>query len=69
MARRESLLRASNRGAALEPALAGRVRHDVREVHEKLHYDFYYIKNFSPWLDALILLRTVRTMLTGFGAK
>ncbi|MGN6488198.1 MAG: sugar transferase [Devosia sp.] len=43
--------------------------HQVGDVHEKLHYDFYYIKNFSPWLDALILLRTIRTMLTGFGAR
>ena len=43
--------------------------HQVDDVLEKLHYDFYYIKNFSPWLDALILLRTVRTMLTGFGAR
>jgi len=43
--------------------------HQVGDVLEKLHYDFYYIKNFSPWLDVLILLRTVRTMLTGFGAR
>ena len=41
----------------------------VDDVLEKLHYDFYYIKNFSPWLDALILLRTIKTMLTGFGAR
>jgi lipopolysaccharide/colanic/teichoic acid biosynthesis glycosyltransferase len=42
---------------------------DVDEVHEKLHYDFYYIKNFSPWLDLVIVMRTIRIMLTGFGAK
>ncbi|MER9546237.1 sugar transferase [Mesorhizobium sp. M0437] len=41
----------------------------VDDVLEKLHYDFYYIKNFSPWLDVLIVFRTVRTMLTGFGAR
>jgi lipopolysaccharide/colanic/teichoic acid biosynthesis glycosyltransferase len=41
----------------------------VREVHDKLYYDFYYIKNFSPWLDLVVALRTVRIMLTGFGAK
>lgn len=41
----------------------------VEDVHEKLHYDFYYIKNFSPWLDLLIVFRTVQTMLTGFGAR
>lgn len=43
--------------------------HKVDDVLEKLHYDFYYIKHFSPWLDALILLRTIRTMVTGFGAR
>ena len=41
----------------------------VSEVHEKLHYDFYYIKNFSPWLDLVIVMRTIRIMLTGFGAR
>lgn len=35
----------------------------------KLHYDFYYIKNFSPWLDALIVVKTIQTMLTGSGAR
>ncbi|WP_242097956.1 sugar transferase [Sphingomonas sp. CROZ-RG-20F-R02-07] len=39
------------------------------DVHVKLHYDFYYIKFFSAWLDLLIALRTVGIMLTGFGAK
>ena len=42
---------------------------EVGDVHEKLHYDFYYIKNFSPWLDVVILLRTIETMLTGSGAR
>ncbi|MCY7340165.1 MAG: sugar transferase [Sphingomonas bacterium] len=41
----------------------------VDEVHEKLQYDFYYIKYFSPWLDLLILFRTIKTMLSGFGAR
>ena len=41
----------------------------VDDVLEKLHYDFYYIKNFSPWLDMVIVLKTVKTMLTGFGAR
>lgn len=35
----------------------------------KLEYDFYYIKHFSPWLDCLIVLMTVRTILTGFGSR
>jgi lipopolysaccharide/colanic/teichoic acid biosynthesis glycosyltransferase len=41
----------------------------VDEVHRKLQYDFYYIKYFSPWLDVLILFRTVKTMMTGFGSR
>lgn len=42
---------------------------EVSDVRDKLYYDFYYIKNFSPWIDILICVRTVRTMLTGFGAR
>ncbi len=42
---------------------------EVDEVHRKLQYDFYYIKYFSPWLDLLIFLRTIKTMLTGFGSR
>ena len=42
---------------------------EVDEVLDKLHYDFFYIKNFSIWLDLLITLRTIRVVLTGFGAK
>jgi lipopolysaccharide/colanic/teichoic acid biosynthesis glycosyltransferase len=38
-------------------------------VLEKLHYDFFYIKYLSPWLDLVIFLRTIRAMLTGYGAK
>lgn len=42
---------------------------NVNEVRDKLHYDFYYVKNFSFWLDILIIIRTAQTMLTGHGAK
>jgi lipopolysaccharide/colanic/teichoic acid biosynthesis glycosyltransferase len=42
---------------------------EVDEVHRKLQYDFYYIKYFSPWLDMLIFFRTIKTMLTGWGAR
>ena len=41
----------------------------VDQVLEKLHYDFYYIKYFSPWLDVLIVFRTIKTVLTGWGAR
>ncbi|MBO9622458.1 MAG: sugar transferase [Sphingomonas sp.] len=42
---------------------------ELDAVNEKLHYDFYYIKNFSASLDLLILGKTFMTVLTGFGAK
>lgn len=35
----------------------------------KIQYDFYYIKHFSFWLDILIFLKTIRVIITGFGAK
>jgi lipopolysaccharide/colanic/teichoic acid biosynthesis glycosyltransferase len=41
----------------------------IDDVHLKLQLDFYYIKYFSPWLDFLILLRTLKTVVTGFGSK
>ncbi len=42
---------------------------EVDEVREKLAFDFYYIKHFSVWLDALIVAKTIWTMATGFGSK
>lgn len=42
---------------------------DEDETRVKLEYDFYYIKNFSLTLDLLIVIKTIQTMLTGFGAR
>ena len=42
---------------------------DVDDVRQKLEYDFYYIRNFSFWLDLLIIAKTVKTMATGFGHR
>lgn len=42
---------------------------DVSDIKEKLNLDFYYVKNFSFWLDVLISIRTLRTMVTGKGAR
>jgi lipopolysaccharide/colanic/teichoic acid biosynthesis glycosyltransferase len=42
---------------------------EVDEVLAKLHYDFFYIRNFSFWLDILIVASTIRTILSGFGAR
>ncbi len=42
---------------------------DEDETKVKLEHDFFYIKNFSLTLDLLIVIKTVQTMLTGFGAR
>ncbi|PSW83373.1 UDP-glucose lipid carrier transferase [Photobacterium angustum] len=42
---------------------------DTESTTEKLAFDLYYIKNLSFWLDINIVFKTIRTMLTGFGAK
>ena len=42
---------------------------DEDETRVKLEYDFYYIKNFSLALDLLIIVKTIQTILTGFGAR
>ena len=42
---------------------------DIAEIDLKLQYDFYYIKNFSAWIDILIAIRTVRIIFSGFGTK
>lgn len=42
---------------------------DVDDTQVKVEHDFYYIKNFSLWLDILIVFKTLKTMFTGFGAR
>ncbi|MEL6751992.1 MAG: sugar transferase [Pseudomonadota bacterium] len=42
---------------------------EAGEVLDKLHYDFFYIKHLSPWLDFLIVLRTLRVLAYGTGAR
>lgn len=42
---------------------------DADDTRIKIEHDFYYIKNFSLWLDILIVVKTIRTILTGFGAR
>ena len=39
------------------------------DAREKLQYDLYYIRNYSFFLDALILLQTVHTILWSKGAR
>lgn len=42
---------------------------EMDEVYVKLQYDFYYVKNLSYWLDAIIAFRTIKVMVLGFGSK
>ena len=39
------------------------------DSRQKLEYDLYYAKNYSPFLDLLILLQTVRVVLWPEGAR
>ena len=42
---------------------------NLGQTMEKLRYDFYYIKHLSLRLDLVIVWKTVRTILGGFGAR
>jgi sugar transferase (PEP-CTERM system associated) len=41
----------------------------IEDSREKLEYDLYYAKNYSPFLDLLILLQTVRVVIWPEGAR
>ena len=41
----------------------------IEDSRQKLEYDLYYAKNYSPFLDLLILLQTVRVILWPEGAR
>ncbi|MFL0724222.1 MAG: sugar transferase, partial [Prochlorococcus sp.] len=35
----------------------------VEDSELKLSYDLYYLKHFNTWLDLLIMMRTIKTVL------
>ncbi|MGP7796661.1 TIGR03013 family XrtA/PEP-CTERM system glycosyltransferase [Sphingomonas sp. CLY1604] len=41
----------------------------IEDARHKLEYDLYYAKNYSPFLDLLILLQTLRVVLFPSGAR
>ena len=41
----------------------------IEDARHKLEYDLYYAKNYSPFLDLLILLQTLRVVLWPTGAR
>jgi sugar transferase (PEP-CTERM system associated) len=41
----------------------------VRDAVEKLNYDLFYIKNLSILMDVLVILRTIKILLFGYGVR
>lgn len=41
----------------------------VEDALEKLRYDLYYVKNFSPFLDTLIFFETIKVVLLARGSR
>jgi len=41
----------------------------IEDARHKLEYDLYYAKNYTPFLDVLILLQTIRVVLWPEGAR
>ncbi|MGF1550249.1 MAG: TIGR03013 family XrtA/PEP-CTERM system glycosyltransferase [Sphingomonadaceae bacterium] len=41
----------------------------IEDSRQKLEYDLYYAKNYSPFLDLLIILQTMRVILWPDGAR
>jgi len=41
----------------------------VEDAKEKLNYDLFYIKNMTIFMDLMVIMRTVKTVLFGEGAR
>ena len=60
---------------SIKPGITGlaQVRYQygasVEDSRRKLEYDLYYAKNYTPFLDLVILLQTVRVILWPEGAR
>jgi sugar transferase (PEP-CTERM system associated) len=60
---------------AIRPGITGwaQVRYkygsSIEEATEKLRYDLFYIKNMTPGLDFLILVRTLKAIFVEHGAR
>ncbi|MDH7513986.1 MAG: sugar transferase [Clostridiales bacterium] len=60
---------------AIKPGLTGWAQihrgytSGIDDTKEKLEYDLFYVKYLSPWLDLLIIFKTLRILITGFGAR
>jgi len=60
---------------SIKPGITGwaqvsyRYGSNVEDAIHKLQFDLYYVKNHTIFLDLLILLKTVRVVLSGEGAR
>ena len=41
----------------------------LEDAKHKFSYDIFYLKNFSTWLDLLILLKTIKLVLLKKGSE
>jgi lipopolysaccharide/colanic/teichoic acid biosynthesis glycosyltransferase len=41
----------------------------IEDAYSKLEYDLFYLQNMSVLFDCAIILKTIRTVLTGHGAE
>jgi len=41
---------------------------NLTSYQERVELDDYYVRNWSPWLDLYLLARTVKVVVTGYGA-
>lgn len=66
----ETFDEAAQRRFLAKPGLTGlwqvSGRSDIPWV-EAVRLDLYYVENWSPWMDLMIALRTIRVLLTGLG--
>ena len=59
----------------VKPGLSGwaQIRHpygaSAEDCQDKLQYDLYYVKNYSIFLDALVILQTIEVVFLGKGAR
>jgi lipopolysaccharide/colanic/teichoic acid biosynthesis glycosyltransferase len=59
---------------AIRPGLSGWAQVNypygasIEDAANKLSYDLYYLRNFSFWLDVLILFKTMRLVFNAKGA-
>jgi exopolysaccharide biosynthesis polyprenyl glycosylphosphotransferase len=60
---------------AIKPGITGfaQVNHGytatTKETETKLSFDLFYIRNYSLKMDFVIIAKTIKTILTGFGAR